>query len=306
MSVTISTDIGSQIRWQARKGNDNTLTLSVTNNSVAYDISNFTFSVYIFRWGADYTTTSNAVVSLTQGGGITNGGSSGTLTCVISSSLLSSLLPEQYFIRFKVVHPDTTVHDWINGQFILNSELWDGSSSASGTIAVNLGGSTVSVALNIQVGTVVGPTSVTDGDFALFNGTTGQLIKDAGKGLSYAGAEAIIVAASDETTALTTGTGKVSFRVPFAFSLSSVRANLVTAQTSGSIFTIDVKKNGITLFSTKPTIDNTELSTQTAAAPSVLTTTPTNIADDDLITVDITQVGDGTAKGLKVTLIGTR
>lgn len=116
--------------------------------------------------------------------------------------------------------------------------------------------------------------------------------------------DGLVIACSDETTALTTGTNKVSFRMPYALTLTSVRANLVTAQISGSIFTINIKKNGVTLFSTKPTIDNTETSTQTAAIPSVLSTTA--LADDDLITVDIDQIGDGTAKGLKIALIGTR
>ena len=116
--------------------------------------------------------------------------------------------------------------------------------------------------------------------------------------------DGLVIACSDETTALTTGTNKVSFRMPYALTLTSVRANLVTALTSGSIFTINIKKNGVTLFSTKPTIDNTETSTQTAAIPSVLSTTA--LADDDLITVDIDQIGDGTAKGLKIALIGTR
>ena len=92
--------------------------------------------------------------------------------------------------------------------------------------------------------------------------------------------------------------------MPFAMTLTSVRASLTTAQTSGTIFTINVKQNGTTLFSTKPTIDNTEKTTTTAATPSVLSTTA--LTDDSEITVDVDQIGDSTAKGLKVTLIGTR
>ncbi len=114
--------------------------------------------------------------------------------------------------------------------------------------------------------------------------------------------ESFIVVAGDETTAITTGTGKVSLRMPYGFTLTAVRGNLVTAQSSGSIFTANVKKNGTTIFSTKITIDNTEKSSLTAATPAVLSTT--SLADDDLITVDVDQVGDGTAKGLKVALIG--
>jgi hypothetical protein len=113
--------------------------------------------------------------------------------------------------------------------------------------------------------------------------------------------ETIPIAASDETTALTTGT-KVTFRMPYAFTLSQIRASLTTAQTSGALFTVNVLKGGVTVFSTKITLDNTEKSSQTAATAAVLSTTA--LADDDEITVAIDQIGDGTAKGLKVYLIG--
>ena len=116
--------------------------------------------------------------------------------------------------------------------------------------------------------------------------------------------ESIILAASDETTALTTGTAKVTFRMPYAFTVSAVRASLSTAQTSGSIFTVDINDGGTTILSTKLTIDNTEKTSTTAATPAVISDTA--LADDAEITIDIDQVGDGTAKGLKITLIGTR
>ena len=118
------------------------------------------------------------------------------------------------------------------------------------------------------------------------------------------GGESIVLAASDESTALTTGTGKVTFRMPYAFTVSAVRASLSTAQTSGSIFTVDINDGGTTILSTKLTIDNTEKTSTTAATPAVIS--DTSLADDTEITIDINQVGDGTAKGLKVVLIGTR
>ena len=116
--------------------------------------------------------------------------------------------------------------------------------------------------------------------------------------------ESIIVAASDETTALTTGTSKITFRMPYAFTLTAVRASLTTAQTSGSIFTVDINDSGATILSTKLTIDNTEKTSTTAATAPVIS--DTSLADDAEITIDIDQIGDGTAKGLKITLIGTR
>jgi hypothetical protein len=116
--------------------------------------------------------------------------------------------------------------------------------------------------------------------------------------------ESFIIACSDESTALTTGTAKVTFRMPYAFTVTAVRASLATAQASGSIFTVDINEAGTTIISTKLTIDNTEKTSTTAATAPVISDSA--LADDAEMTVDIDQVGDGTAKGLKVVLIGHR
>jgi hypothetical protein len=116
--------------------------------------------------------------------------------------------------------------------------------------------------------------------------------------------QCIAVACSDETTALTTGTAKITFRMPFGFTLSGVRASLSTAQTSGSILTVDINEAGSSILSTKLTIDNSEKTSTTAATAAVIS--DSSLADDAEITIDIDQVGDGTAKGLKVYLIGTK
>lgn len=112
----------------------------------------------------------------------------------------------------------------------------------------------------------------------------------------------IIIACSDETTALSAGTAKVTFRMPYAFTLTAVRASLVTAQTSGSLLTVDINEAGTSILSTKLTFDNTEKTSTTAAAVAVIS--DATLADDAEMTIDIDQIGDGTAKGLKVTLIG--
>ena len=122
--------------------------------------------------------------------------------------------------------------------------------------------------------------------------------------IAQAKAEYLVCAASDESTALTTGTAKVTFRMPYAMTLSAVRCSLTTAQTSGSIFTVDINGGGTSILSTKLTIDNTEKTSTTAATAAVIS--DVNLADDAEITIDIDQVGDGTANGLKITLIGTR
>lgn len=124
------------------------------------------------------------------------------------------------------------------------------------------------------------------------NGDTGAVIVK----------QPIGIACSDETTALTTGTAKATFRMPFAYTVTAVKASLTTAQTSGSIFTVDINEGGTTILSTKLTIDNTEKTSATAATAAVIS--DASLAADAEITIDVDQIGDGTAKGLKVWLIG--
>ena len=133
-------------------------------------------------------------------------------------------------------------------------------------------------------------------------GTTAQYIR--GDGTLAAIPFELVVAASDETTALTAGNNKITFRMPRAVTLTAVRASLTTAQASGNIFTVDINEAGTSILSTKLTIDNTEKTSTTAATPPVIS--DANLADDAEMTIDIDQIGNGTATGLKVTLIGTR
>jgi hypothetical protein len=140
-----------------------------------------------------------------------------------------------------------------------------------------------------------------NGKFNTPSGTTSQYLRGDGSLASLP--FELVVAASDETTALTAGTAKITFRMPRAVTLTAVRASLTTAQASGSIFTVDINEAGTSILSTKLTIDNTEKTSTTAATPPVISDTA--LADDAEMTIDIDQIGDGTAKGLKVTLIGT-
>lgn len=116
--------------------------------------------------------------------------------------------------------------------------------------------------------------------------------------------QSIVVACSDETTALVAGTGKVTFRMPYGFTLTSVRASLTTAQQTGALLSVDIKAGaGGSVLSTKLTFDNASKTSVGATTPAVIKTA--SLADDAEVTVDILAIGDGTAKGLKVTLIGT-
>lgn len=112
-------------------------------------------------------------------------------------------------------------------------------------------------------------------------------------------------AISDEATALTTGAAKLTFRMPFGFVLTGIRANTNTAP-AGAAIQVDVNLTGTgSIFSTPLTIDDGEKTSVTAATPAVISTT--TLADDAEITVDIDQVGSTTpGKGLKLVMYGYR
>ena len=116
--------------------------------------------------------------------------------------------------------------------------------------------------------------------------------------------EAAVIACSDETTALTTGTAKRTFRLPYAVAIDEVQASVNTAPV-GSTLVVDININGASILSTKLTIDAGEKTSLTAATAPVLSATTG--AKGDEVTIDIDQVGSTTAgTGLKVTLVWRR
>jgi hypothetical protein len=110
------------------------------------------------------------------------------------------------------------------------------------------------------------------------------------------------VACSDETTTLTTGTAKVTLRMPYAMTLTAVRVSVNTAVTVAAL-QLDLKESNTTVFSTKPEIAVGAKTSVGGAVPGTIS--DTTLASDAEMTVDIVQPG-GAAKGLKIWLIGTR
>jgi hypothetical protein len=114
--------------------------------------------------------------------------------------------------------------------------------------------------------------------------------------------ESFIVALSDESTSVTTSTSVVTIRMPYAFTLTDVRANVNTAPTGANLI-VDINESGSTILSTKLSIDATEKTSVTASQSVVISDTA--LSDDAEITFDIDQVGSTEGgKGLKIALIG--
>lgn len=134
-------------------------------------------------------------------------------------------------------------------------------------------------------------------------GTSGNVMKSDGTNWTSTGRDGEwILACSDETTAITTGTGKLTFRTPFAVTVTGVRASVNTVSSSG-IPTFNIKEAGSTIFSTKLTIDASEKTSTTAATAAVISDNA--LADDAEITIDFDVAGTG-AKGVKIIIYWTK
>lgn len=111
-------------------------------------------------------------------------------------------------------------------------------------------------------------------------------------------------ACSDETSLLTVGTAKITFRMPCNMTLTSVRASVNTAPTGANLI-VDINESGVSILSTKLSIDAGQTTSTTATTPPVIS--DSSLANDSEITIDIDQIGSTLAgTGLKVWLIGTR
>lgn len=183
-----------------------------------------------------------------------------------------------------------------------NFYVWDGSAwSSLGTLAGPQGPTGATGAAGADGAAGVGVNA---------GGTTGQVLTKA-SGTDYdtnwvspTTADIYVIACSDETTALTTGTAKVTFRMPTAGTLTAVKATVTTAP-AGSSLIVDINEGGTSVLSTKLSVDDGEKTSATAATPAVISDSA--LANDAEITIDIDQVGSGTAgDGLKVSLYITR
>ena len=116
--------------------------------------------------------------------------------------------------------------------------------------------------------------------------------------------QTIAIACGDETTATAAGTAVVTFHMPYAFTLTGIKAG-VTVAPVGSVLTVDLNEAGSTVLTTKLTIDAGEKTSGTAATAAVIGGAGPALADNALMTIDVDGVGSGTAgAGLKVYLIG--
>jgi len=143
-------------------------------------------------------------------------------------------------------------------------------------------------------------------------GTCGQFLQSQGVGCVPVFAcipnqtESFVIAVGDETTALSIACAIVTFRMPYAFTVTEVRGSVTTAPTGCMLLTVDIHETGTTIMACcKIVFDAGEFTTTTAATAPVVSDSA--LADDAEITIDIDTIGSTIAgAGLKVYIIGTR
>lgn len=117
-----------------------------------------------------------------------------------------------------------------------------------------------------------------------------------------------IVFLSSPAADATAATGVVEFNLPFAISLTSVKFECDSDNPpTGAAAQMDLLLNGTTVFSTNPTIDAGESSSDTAATAPVLSSSPTAISAGGNLEFDLDQVGASDAgQGYYAVLYYTR
>ena len=186
--------------------------------------------------------------------------------------------------------------------FLLNNSLLHGSQTASGNLSLSSnttatkGQVIVQDELNVSSNKIVNvgtPTANTD--------AVNKLYVDSAVGtIPTQVYDLIIPLTAEDGSVDSTGT-KAVFHMPRTMTITGIKASLRTNQTSGTQIEIKVTNNGLDIISTASalTIQN---GTAFSNSPALQTTA---ITSNDRIAISIDSFGDGTAVGLKLTILGT-
>jgi microcystin-dependent protein len=113
-----------------------------------------------------------------------------------------------------------------------------------------------------------------------------------------------VAASSDgpDAVPIVVGGPLLTFHMPWNLNLTEQPIITLTDPSTVGEVEFDIKANGTSIFSTLPTIDQDETTTEDAATPSVLSTV--SLLRGDVMTVHCTDAGGDDATGLKAMLIG--
>jgi hypothetical protein len=186
--------------------------------------------------------------------------------------------------------------------FLLNNSILHGSQTASGNLSLSSNTTTTrgqvisQDELNVSSKKIVNlatPTLDTD--------ATNKLYVDTQISAISTQVYDLIIPLTSETGAVDSTGTKAVFHMPRTMTITGLKASLRTNQTSGTQIEIKVTNNGSDIISTASalTIQN---GTAFSNSPILQTTA---INSNDRIVISIDSFGDGTAVGLKLTILGT-
>jgi len=136
-------------------------------------------------------------------------------------------------------------------------------------------------------------------------GTAGKFLTTQGTGSAPTWTNptlSFIVSLTAEDGDLTVADDLAQIRMPFAFTLTEVRAFVNTAPT-GAALTFQIEQDGADLLSTLITIDVSEKTSEDASTPPVISETA--LTNDAIISFNCDQIGSSTpGAGGKIMLIG--
>lgn len=110
----------------------------------------------------------------------------------------------------------------------------------------------------------------------------------------------LLLAVGDQSADVAAGATQVTFRIPFAMTVTEVRASLTTASSSGAV-QVDINEGVSSILSTVISVDQDDTTSLDSATPAVIS--DPDLSDDAEITVDVDAAGTG-AVGLKVVISG--
>lgn len=153
MSASVVTDISKNVIWNARRGDDQSITIDFEDEiGDPYDISGEAFQLPVRRFSG------GTVLTLTEGSGITNNGTSINVAFTDTQLDISA---DVYLSFLKSTNESTgKITTWLNVNFVLNDDIWDGDSTSETTIQVNNGAITLTLQITLGGGSSSGCASL--------------------------------------------------------------------------------------------------------------------------------------------------
>lgn len=266
------------------------------------------------------------VATATSINGLTISASTGTLTLVNGSSIITAgafavtltstgttgvTLPTSGTL-YSSGTTDVALADGGTGASLADPNadrimFWDDSAGAVDwlTASTGLTITTTSITVNTASDTVVGIVELATAAETTTGTDAGRAITPDGLAGSSYGTRLVQVKVFDDATAVTTGDGKIIFMIPTelgGYDLVTCSAFVTTNSSSGTP-TVQIRNvtQAADMLTTRITIDANEPTSYTAAAAPVIDAANDDVATGDLIAIDVDVAGTGT-KGLGVQL----